>query len=98
MDPEKAGMLGGISYSTAEEKDNESKSVKYAYELKDRAIRFMMYQGACLSMLFFFCLITLRDSFGCTGSFAECDEIRGKLSCKASLVSPVSLQFKVDAS
>ena len=99
MDPEKAGMLGGgISYSTADEKDMESKSVKYAYELKDKAIRFMTYQAFCLSLLLFFSLLTLRDSFTCTGSYSECDDIRGRLSCKASLVSPISLQFYMNAS
>ena len=76
-------MLGGIAYSTQQEKDIESRSVKYAYEIRDRAVRFATGQAACLTLLFFFSLITLRDSFTCTGSFNECDAIRGKLSCKA---------------
>lgn len=31
-------MLGGINYSTQSEKDEESRSVKYAYELRDKAL------------------------------------------------------------
>ena len=42
-DPETAGMLGGISYSTQQEKDNDSRSVKYAYEIRDKAVRYMLY-------------------------------------------------------
>ena len=34
-------MLGGISYSTEYEKDEESRSVKYAYELRDKAVRYV---------------------------------------------------------
>ena len=83
MDQESTSMLGGIAYSTQEEKDQESRSVKYAYDLKDRAMRFAASQAVCLGVLLFLSLVTLRDSFTCTGSFAECDAIRGKLSCKA---------------
>ena len=83
MDSESSSMLGGIAYSTKEEKDIESRSVKYAYDLKDKALKFAASQAACLGVLLFLSLVTLRDSFKCTGSFSECDDIRGKLSCKA---------------
>ena len=76
-------MLGGISYSTEYEKDEESRSVKYAYELRDKSVRYVKYQAMCLCCVLVLTLVTLRDSFTCTGSFAECDTIRSKISCKA---------------
>ena len=36
-------MLGGISYSTEYEKDEESRSVKYAYQLRDKTVNYMKY-------------------------------------------------------
>ena len=86
-------MLGGISYSTQEEKDLESASVKYAYQHKDKALRHTIQQAGVLAVLLLLSLLNLRDSFTCTGSFEECDAIRGKLSCKAQLVSPIQIQF-----
>ena len=76
-------MLGGISYSTEYEKDEESRSVKYAYELRDKAVRYVKIQAMSLCFVFILSLVTLRDSFTCTGSFQECDSIRSKISCKA---------------
>ena len=42
---ESSGMLGGmgIQYSTENEKDVESRSVKFSYELKDKAARYTKY-------------------------------------------------------
>ena len=36
-------ILGGLSYSTQGEKDEESRSVKYAFETRDKAVLFMKY-------------------------------------------------------
>lgn len=91
-------MLGVINYSTEQEKDMESRSVKYAYQLRDNSVKFIKYQAASLLGVLTLSLFTLRDSFTCTGSFDECDTIRSKLSCKAQLVSPISLQFNVSVS
>lgn len=38
---ETSNFLGGISYSTEQEKDIESRSVKHSYELRDKAVRFI---------------------------------------------------------
>ena len=88
-------MLGGISYSTKKEKEMDNAGVKFAYEHKDKAVAFSKIQALSLGMVLVLSLLTLRDSFTCTGNFAECDAIRSKLSCKAQLVSPISLAFDV---
>lgn len=81
---ERKSMLGGgISYSTQFEKDEESRTVKYAYELRDKAVYFIKYQFLSLCCVLVLSLVTMRDSFTCTSSFTECDAIRSKLSCKA---------------
>ena len=95
---ETSNFLGGISYSTEQEKDIESRSVKHSYELRDKAVRFIQCQAGVLSSVLVLSLFTLRDSFSCNGSFAECDQIRSKLTCKAQLVSPMSLNFNVGSS
>ena len=38
---ESTSILSGINYSTKNEKDEESRSVKYAYEVRDKAVQFM---------------------------------------------------------
>ena len=50
-----------------------------------------------LTIVFCLSLYTLRDSFSCSGSFEECNEIRSKISCKAHLVSPIMLHFPVES-
>ena len=75
--------INSLSYSTEAEKDIESRSVKYAYELRDKAIKYARWQLASLSTVLVLSLWTLRDSFSCTGSFEECDNIRSNLTCKA---------------
>ena len=76
-----------------EEHEKIDKSVQYCYQLKDKAIKTMMFQGLSLTFLLIISLFTLRDSFKCTGSFTECENIRRQLVCKADLVSPVNLSF-----
>ena len=80
---EETGMISGINYSTQSEKDMELKSVKYAYEIRDKALQHARYQAASLSLVLLLSILTLRDSFSCTGSFEECDQVRSALSCKA---------------
>ena len=71
----------------------EDRGIQHAYQVKDKAIRYMMLQGLSLAMLFMMSMATLRDSFSCSGSHTECDQLRSKLVCKASLVSPINVAF-----
>ena len=43
MAEESDSILGGLNYSTQGEKDEESRTVKYAYEVRDKAVLFMKY-------------------------------------------------------
>jgi len=52
-----------------------------------------MLQAFSLVALLFMSLLTLRDSFSCSGLFDECQNIKRSLVCKADLVPPLSLSF-----
>ena len=82
-----------FDYSTESEKRSVDRSVQYCYQLKDQTINLMVFQFFSLLALLLTSLFTLRDSFKCTGSFTECENIRRQLVCKADLVSPLTLSF-----